>query len=390
MSDSSKSRKNKLYLVDGAKGHTGTFLVKELLEQDKTCQIVATDLPTDTRKELMTKETIFSKDLGYMLEVLDDPRVQFIPADLTKPETLGELFEGKQYDVIFHPASLYDYFAKIELLRKINVEGTRNLLNIVSETQDLSKVRFMHWSTCGVYGEPKYQYDKKTKYVILADETMPYNPPNNYSISKREQELVVKEFIEKKELKATIIRPAPIFGPYQTYGTYHILLVFKVMGNGVVPLIHPKKHRLVLPSIHVLDLARAAIFLSQKDESIGEAYNVVHDAVWMDDWVEWLSQQLGLRYTMIPVWFPVFKLFAKIAAWLADIREEKARKIGMRPLLDSPMVKYVTHQYAFSNKKIKGLGFEFKYDTWRGFKETVDWYIEHGWIPTEQNKMEVY
>ncbi|MHA1335461.1 MAG: NAD-dependent epimerase/dehydratase family protein, partial [Promethearchaeota archaeon] len=275
------SNDKKIFLVDGAKGHTGTYLVKALLEHYPDCKIVATDLPTDTRKELMTKETLFSKQLSYMLEILEDPRVEFIPADLTKPETLEPLFDGKKYDVIFHPASLYDYFAKLDILRKINVEGTRNLLNLVCKTQDLNRVRFIHWSTCGVYGEPKYKYDKKTKYVIPADETAPYNPPNDYSISKMEQELVVKEFMEKHGLKATIIRPAPIYGPHQTYGTYHILLVLKVMGYSALPLIHPKKRRLMLPSIHVVDLVEAAIFLSEKDEAIGEAYNIIHDLVFM-------------------------------------------------------------------------------------------------------------
>ncbi|MHA1294677.1 MAG: NAD-dependent epimerase/dehydratase family protein [Promethearchaeota archaeon] len=390
MSNSGISKNGKQYLVDGAKGHTGTFLVKILLEKEKDCKIVATDLPTDTRKELMTKETLFSKDLGYMLEILDDPRVEFIPADLTKPETLKALFKDRKYDVIFHPASLYDYFAKLDILRKINVEGTRNLLNIISETQDLDKVRFIHWSTCGVYGEPSYKYDKKTKYVIPADETALYNPPNNYSISKMEQELIVKEFEKEKGLKATIIRPAPIYGPYQTYGTYHILLVIKVMGNSGMPIMFPKKHRLMFPSIHVEDLVRAAVFLSNKEESIGEAYNIIHDMVFMDDWIEWLNQKLGIKYTIIPIWFPFFKFIAKLIIWIGKKRDKKARKLGIRPLLDVPMLKYITHQYAFSNKKLKDLGFTFKYDTWSGFKETIDWYIEHAWLPTEQNGMEVY
>ncbi|MGQ4875061.1 MAG: NAD-dependent epimerase/dehydratase family protein [Promethearchaeia archaeon] len=384
------SNDKKIFLVDGAKGHTGTYLVKALLEHYPDCKIVATDLPTDTRKELMTKETLFSKQLSYMLEMLEDPRVEFIPADLTKPETLEPLFDGKKYDVIFHPASLYDYFAKLDILRKINVEGTRNLLNLVCKTQDLNRVRFIHWSTCGVYGEPKYKYDKKTKYVIPADETAPYNPPNDYSISKMEQELVVKEFMEKHGLKATIIRPAPIYGPHQTYGTYHILLVLKVMGYSALPLIHPKKRRLMLPSIHVVDLVEAAIFLSEKDEAIGEAYNIIHDLVFMDDWIEWVNQQLGLKYTIVSVWFPIFKLISKMVVWIGKKRDKKARKFGMRPLLDVPMLKYITHQYAFSNKKLKDLGYKFKYDTWTGFKETIDWYIEHGWLPTEQNGMEVY
>ncbi|MHA1292815.1 MAG: NAD-dependent epimerase/dehydratase family protein [Promethearchaeota archaeon] len=390
MLKSNSDDEKKLFLVDGAKGHTGTFLVSALLKKYQNCKIIATDLPIDSRKELMTKETVFSKDLGYMLEVLNNERVEFIPADLTKPDTLKNLFKDKKYDVIFHPASLYDYFAELDILRKINVEGTRNLLDIICKTQDLDKVKFIHWSTCGVYGEPPYKYDKKTKYVIPAVETAPYNPPNNYSISKMEQELVVREFEKEKGLKIIIVRPAPIYGPYQTYGTYHILLLLKAMGTSGVPLLHPKKHRLMLPSIHVEDLVEASIFLSEKDEAIGEAYNIIHDMVWMDDWIEWLNQELGVRYFILPIWFPIFKFFAKITAWLADKRERKARKLGIRPLLDAPMVHYVTHQYAFSNKKLKELGYKFKYDTWTGFKQTIRWYYDHGWIPTEYNKMEVY
>jgi len=385
----SNSNISKLYLVDGAKGHTGTFLVKALLEDDKNCKIIATDLPTDSRKELMTKESVF-KEINYMLEVLNDERVEFIHADLTKSDTLEALFKDKKYDVIFHPASLYDYFAKLDILRKINVEGTRHLLNIICETQDLNKVRFIHWSTCGVYGEPKYKYDKKTKYVIPANETAPYDPPNNYSQSKMEQELVVKEFENNRGLKATILRPGPIYGPYQVYGTYHILLLLKMMGHGILVLLHPKKHRLAMPSIHVEDLVKSAIFLSKKEEAIEDAYNGVDDLVWMDEWMEWTYQKLGIKYTTLPVWFPIYKFFAKIAAGLGILKEKKARKLRMRPLIDTPMIKYITHQYAFSNQKLKDLGFKFKYNIWTGFKETIDWYIERGWLPTEQNKMEVY
>lgn len=380
----------KLYFVDGAKGHSGTYMIKELLEKEKNCKIVATDLPDDTRKEIMTKETVFTKGLSYMLEILDDPRVEYIPADLTKPETLEPLFKGKKYDVIFHPASLYDYFAELEILRKINVEGTRNMLNLVCETQDLNKLRFIHWSTCGVYGEPDYKFDKKTKYVILAEEDAPFDPPNAYNISKMEQELVLQEFMEKKGLKATTVRPGVIYGPHQMYGAYHVLLILKLLGHGVVPLLYPKKHRLVYPSIHVEDISRAALFLVDKEESIGEAYNFVGDPVWMDDWLEWVYQQFGMKCTYIPVSFRIFKFCAKAATWVAKRKEKKARKIGVRPSIDRPMVEYVTHNHAFSNRKLKALGFKFEYDAWKGYKQTIDWYVENGWIPTERNKMEVY
>ena len=68
-----------------------------------------------------------------------------------------------------------------------------------------------------------------------------------------------KEFYEKKGLKMTILRPGPIYGPYQIYGTYHILLMLKMMGHGIVILLHPKKHRLMMPSVHITDLVRSEI-----------------------------------------------------------------------------------------------------------------------------------
>ena len=375
-----------LILVDGAKGHTGLFLIKALLEKCPDCKIMATDLPSNERERIMTKEKIFGEGYGGMLEVLDDERVEFIAADLTMPTTLNPLFEEKQYDIVFHVASLYDYFAELALLRKINVQGTKNLLDAICKTQDLNNLRFIHWSTCGVYGEPEYEYDPKTKYVIPANEATPYNPPNDYSISKMEQELVVKNYFNKKRLKMTIIRPAPIYGPFQTYGTFHILYLTKIMGNGVVILLFPKKHRLMFPSIHVKDLVHAAIMVSEKKEAIGQAYNVCHDPIWMDEWLEWLNEQLGIQHAIIPIWFPLFKLIVKACIILAKLKNKKVRKLGLRPIVDLPMVKYLTHQYAFSNQKIKDLGYNFEYDTIDGFKETLDWYFKQGWLPSVLNK----
>ena len=51
----------------------------------------------------MTKETLFSKDFKYMLQVLEDPRVEFIPADLTKPESLQVLFDGEEKKYVGKP-----------------------------------------------------------------------------------------------------------------------------------------------------------------------------------------------------------------------------------------------------------------------------------------------
>ncbi|MFX1297007.1 MAG: SDR family oxidoreductase, partial [Promethearchaeota archaeon] len=125
----------KLVLVDGAKGHTGTYLVKEILNSRPDWKIIATDLPVFKRKEIMTKERVFSSRFKYMTEILENEQVEFIPADLTIKDTIENLFENRKFGIIFHIASLYDYFAELSALRKINVEGTRNLLDLISKSQ---------------------------------------------------------------------------------------------------------------------------------------------------------------------------------------------------------------------------------------------------------------
>lgn len=373
----------KLVLIDGAKGHTGTFLVKEVLESRPEWEIIATDLPTEERTSLMTKEKVFSSRFKYMTEVLENDRVSYIPADLTAKDTIERLFEGNKFDIIFHVASLYDYFAELSILRKINVQGTKNLLEIIYRTQDLNKLRFIHWSTCGVYGEPKYKKGDNG-YPIPADETAPFNPPNNYSISKMEQEEIINDYYKKNGLKATIVRPAPIMGPSQIYGTFHIMQLVNKSGFGPGIHVYPKKKRLGIPLIHVEDLVRLAIFLAENDESIGKKYNAAIDICFQEDFLEYLADLLNAEYFNFPIWWPIYKFFSKYLFWLEKRKVKKARKLDARPPVDLDMAAYTMHQYLFSNEKIKKLGFKFKFPDYKSAtKDTVEWYLKNKWLESE-------
>jgi len=374
---------DKIVLIDGAKGHTGTFLIKEIIETRPDWKIVATDLPIDSRTELMTKETLFGSRLKYMTEILENQQISYLTADLTDRQSCEKLFNEKKYDIVFHTASLYDYFAPLNLLRKVNVDGIRNLLENISSTQDLKKLQFIHWSTCGVYGEPTYKKDKKG-YPIPTNEDLPYNPPNNYNISKMEQELILKDYIKHYNLKAVIIRPAPIMGPYQIYGVFHIIKMLNKSGLGPGIHIYPKKKRLSMPLIHVEDLVRAAIFLAENDKAIGQAYNLVIDNCFQEDFLEYLADLLNVNYFNFPIWWPFYKLFSKFLFWLYKRKDKKARKLNSRPPVDLSMADYIKHQYLFSNKKIKDLGFEFKFPDYKSAtKNTIDWYIKNKWIECE-------
>lgn len=378
-------------LVDGALGHTGSFLVKKLRAQN--WKVVATDLEQEEREKLMTKEKVFGQS-SESIDCREWEDVIFISSNLTKKETLETLFSQKiiqnekhNYDVIFHPASLYDYGTSYELLHQINYVGLKNLLDVMFNYTDklnINSPRLIHWSTCGVYGEPNYQKDEDG-FIYPIGEEAPYNPPNKYSQTKVEQEKLIFETSQKRsDFTYTILRSAPIYGPYQTYGMFHIFLTAYMMGHSILAKIYPKNKKLMMPMVHIEDLVRAAIFLAGKDEASNEVYNIINDSPLQERFLEFIYYELGITFSVFPVpWF-FFKVLCKVLYYLAKRNTEKYKELGIRPKFDLPMVKYLTHQYYFSNKKIKELGFEFEYNDFKkGIFETIVWYKNHNWLPTD-------
>ncbi|NVM27534.1 MAG: NAD(P)-dependent oxidoreductase [Candidatus Helarchaeota archaeon] len=365
----------KTALVTGAAGHCGTFMVRILRE--KGYNVIATDLTKAERDELFLGGK-WTADDEFMKELLGE--FEFVTADLTDKESLKPLFEH-DIDVVFSIASLYDYFAHIDVLRKINVDGVRNLAELVLEKGSVK--HFLQWSTCGVYGQPKYKKDKKG-YPLPTDETVPYKPPNAYSVSKMEQEHMLFKLHRDRGLPLTVIRPAPIYGPYQTYGAFHMFNLLHKLGMCVVPSIYPRKKRLRIPMVHVKDLARAALHIYEyqpKEKTIGEAYNLVCDEGFQDDFIEFCCETLNVGYKRIPIWWPMYIMGARMGMLFARIQERRARKRGLRPRFEASMAGYVHHQYYFSNQKIKDLGFKFEYEGWKkGTLETINWYREMGWL----------
>ena len=101
----------KLCLVDGALGHTGSFLVKFLLDSGEW-DIVATDLQSEDRAKLMTKETVFSKDLklsGVIIAKLDSSAkggmIFSIKNELNIPILYSGLGEKLENISVFDPHS---------------------------------------------------------------------------------------------------------------------------------------------------------------------------------------------------------------------------------------------------------------------------------------------
>jgi len=328
---------NKLALVTGACGFVGSHMLDLLIE--KAIKVRATDLE--------------SADRSYV----DRLGVEFVPADLTRKETLRPVLDGVDY--VFHTASVFNYSAPWNLLYRVNVEGTRNLCEVALET---NPEIIVHWSSGAIYGISK---------ELPTKETSPIEPSNNYEKSKWMQEQTALEFYRKYGLPVTVIRPAAIYGSRSRYGA--VTPIF-MLARGELRAI-PGSGKTIGAFVHVRDVVGSALFLVGKKEAVGESYNIADDS-------HSTNEELLLYVAeLLEVEIRKFHIPALVINFMAWWSEWKAKLEGKKPGLERDAVKYLFHDYWLDNSKIKELGYKLIYpDIKEGLKETIRWYKDEGWL----------
>ena len=172
----------KVFLT-GATGFIGGNLVKRLLEKGYKVKILVRN------KKLLEKH-------------LWKDKVEIVFGDILEPET----FHGKLNDceIIIHCAALIAFWNRLwDTLHKVNVIGTRNVLN---EALKSGCKKFIHISSVAAIG-----YGENNEPI---NENHPYNWGKHkicYMETKHEAELEVISAI-KKGLNAVIVNPANVWG----------------------------------------------------------------------------------------------------------------------------------------------------------------------------------
>jgi len=360
-------------LVTGACGFVGSHLIERLSEAD--WEVVGTDLE-EARRETYYANRASAEDKlpepKYYGDLIDDFDIEFVPADITQRSTLEPVFEY-EYDVVFHTASLYDYFAEWEPLYAVNVEGGRNVGELAVEN-DVD--HFVHWSTLGVCG------GKDLSKSEPVQEDADYAPHNRYGKSKVEQEKTLLELHEREGLPITILRPAPIYGPRHNYGVYHLLYLYRKIGTGLVFPVFPAPRNLHFPCVHVEDIVRAALFVhDEREQTVGETYHVTSDLIRQDEFVTFVANSLGLPVKRCPLPWPIYRTIAGLLVEIAKRLEQRARSQNERPKFPASMAQYLKSDFWFTNQKLKDEGFEFVYeDPRRGLWQYITWCKERGML----------
>jgi nucleoside-diphosphate-sugar epimerase len=364
-------------LVTGAAGFSGSYVVRELLARGE--RVIATD-----RAEVLADPQVRATLAAIGLD-LHHPALVVRTADLLEPASLPPLFDGVTR--VFHTASLYDYSAPLDRLLTINVNGTRNLC---AAAQRMRLDRFVHWSTCGVFGKPYTAAHRgKTNLPFSEDSPSPTNcngegPTgtalvNDYSIAKWRQEQLVWRAHREHGLPVTVIRPAPIYGPGSSYGHGGIILA---IAHGLVPAVPADAKHYISASVHVADVAGLALHVANQDSGLGEDYNVVDNSVISYyEFVHYIALLVGRRMRDLPfVDLRDMRLLmlpaARAAAWL-----EKRFRVRRPRMLEPQSATYVSSSYWLSNRKSLATGYAYRYpDVREGLKDTIAWMRDQGWL----------
>jgi nucleoside-diphosphate-sugar epimerase len=382
---------DRLNLVTGAMGFTGGYVIRELLRRGE--RVVGTDLPAmlEDDRTRMIHESV-GLDLNH-------PRLEMVGANLLDRSSLDRLLE-RPVDRIFHVASLYDYSAPLSKLMRVNVDGTRVFLDAIGDA-GLDLERFVHWSTCGVFGKP-YTAADGDRVNVPFDESSSSpktTPPhaegpsgtylvNEYSISKWVQEKMIWRAYEEDDLPVTVVRPAPIYGPGSSYGHGGIILA---IAQGLVPAIPADAKNYITTSVHVEDVAGFAIYAAEQDDTLGEDYNVVDDSIISyHEFLHYIALLTGRSMRDIPLirlekLQPLMLNGAKLWAWL-----ERRFQIPRVKVFEIQSASYISSSYWLSNRKTQAAGYRYRYpDVREGLKDTVAWFRDLGWLTDPREAMVV-
>lgn len=335
-----------LVLVTGAAGFTGHHMVAEAVKAG--FRVRATD--------------VSSRYYGAMFDALG---VEFVKSDLTRREGLDDLVSG--VDSIVHVAGIHDYSTPDPVIYAVNVNAVENLCDAAVKN---GIERFMHFSSVGVYG-----YSSNPGNPVTEEDPKVTPPLNNYNASKWEGEKVVQKYIREKGLRATIFRPAAIYGTRSEYGLYIVFdMVYRERGKNKKLILG--KGDTIEAFLHVEDMCRAVIHAFDRDDMIGEAYNVADDThITSAEFYRLVSREL-LGHEK-----EFFHLPLAVAKPIAVISQFVARRLKTKPLLEKATLDYVNCDKIWDNSKLKKSGFAFKYPTIdAGMKETLRWYINNGWF----------
>ena len=326
------------YLVTGATGFIGPYLVRKLVSQGHSCRCLV--------RSVAKADALFG------------PGAELIEGDITNKATLKGIASGM--DGVFHLATLghmHNFEVPQTMFDEVNVQGT---INIMNESLSAGVKKIVHCSSTAAMGITK---------DIPANEESECIPNHPYGKSKLNADKVVLGLVHDKNLPAVIIRFSMVYGPGDQRD---ILKLARLVKKGLIPKIG--KRPKLTPLIHVEDAVQG-LLLAMERGKIGEIYLITNrQSEPFDNIIRIIQETLGVSNISIPV--PEWAALKS-----ASMMEYVCKIFGKTPPVTRKNIESTIADRIFSIEKARReLGFEPLMDPEKGLRETILWYMKNGWI----------
>jgi nucleoside-diphosphate-sugar epimerase len=273
-------------LVTGATGKLGSRLVPALLGAGYQIRVLARAPDNETIKSLVSKGA------------------EIVQGDIMQADSLTGAFAD--LDAVVHLAAFFRSQDN-EKIRNVNVQGTKNIADIVSKEHP--GIKFVFASTSNVYDNDS----------DLAFETDVVSPKLAYPASKVEAEQYLLGLNNSKGLDVQVLRFSFVYGS----GDPHLAEVIPYFERSNW---HPARR---LHLVHHADIAQAVKIAIRSSGKGGEIYNVADDApITIQEVLRVTHQSAKLPDPKSPLTNP----------WSGILDTSKIRAIGFRPLVPSIFV----------------------------------------------------
>ncbi len=324
-------------LVTGATGFLGRKLIPKI--QQEGHDVVALVRKTSNREGL-PKETEFRE-----ADVLDIKSLETVVHDI---------------DIVVHLAAYFDFYPSDEdLMFKVNVEGTKNMMNACVGT---NVERFIYCSSTEVMGAIRFP---------PATEDTELRPDFSYGESKILAERAIREISSDTGLPHIILRPTGVMGEGDLYVMYEVAQQLD-MGK-VFALPRNLSSRIMFT--HIDDVVAGFIAALTPKSALNQTIILCPDeAMSWQEFVDVMTTHLGIK----PPRLRVPSVLAKFG--MALLSPMKNRK-KMTFFWHAKSVDMMLSERVYSNDKAKRLlGWTPKVTMAEGFRRAIDWYIANGYL----------
>lgn len=282
---------------------------------------------------------------------LNHPNISIVMGDLFNIQALEEGM--KNVGEVYHLAAFAKVWAKDDSFKRVNVDGTINVLE-VAKKQDVARIVIT--STAGVIGPsvagPATEENERAVDFF-----------NDYERTKFEAEEKTKEFVAQG-MHIVTVNPTRVFGPGELSVSNSVTTLIKQYAQGKWRVM-PADGKSSGNYVFIDDVVNGHILAMAKGVA-GERYILGGEDASYEELFATIAECTGKRYRLIKIPYGLLMLVARIQMLMAGV-------FGLEPTITPGWVrKFLYHWSVSSRKAQKELGYTIT-PLKESIQKTLDW-----------------